>query len=236
MPPAVRDGHRTGLLVNRSGAYWCGARRGRQTAGGTSSGSRALDGPGPARLTRAPGRCALERPDGEPDRARPRRAIGTRRGLDRAPSRCDLSRSRSPRAHRTKGPTSRRGPSSAKGTLREHQVRLMVRGRPPIPSNHGASVDTEGHPLSLVMKGSGVRVPASASVSVQSLGFGAGALCEEGRGVAAGGGGEEVGEILVEAAALEAAGGVGREQPSDPLLAVLALAAERQLAIDHCAA
>ena len=71
--------------------------------------SRALDGPDPARLTRAPGRCALERPDGELDRARPRRAIGTRRGLDRAPSRCDLSRSRSPRAHRTKGPTSRRG-------------------------------------------------------------------------------------------------------------------------------
>jgi hypothetical protein len=35
------------------------------------------------------------------------------------------------------------------------------------------------------------------------------ALGEEGCGVAAGGGGEEVGEVFVEVAVLEAAGGVG---------------------------
>jgi hypothetical protein len=51
-------------------------------------------------------------------------------------------------------------------------------------------------------------------------------LCEEGWGVAAGGGGEQVGEVLVEVAALDAAGGVGGEQSRDSGLAGLALAAE----------
>ncbi len=47
---------------------------------------------------------------------------------------------------------------------------------------------------------------------------------------------EEVDEVGVQAAALEAAGGVGGEQAGDALLADLRLAAEAELAVDDCAA
>jgi hypothetical protein len=49
-------------------------------------------------------------------------------------------------------------------------------------------------------------------------------------------GGERVDEVGVQAAALQATGGVGRQEPFDAALAGLGLAAERQLAVDHRAA
>jgi hypothetical protein len=49
-------------------------------------------------------------------------------------------------------------------------------------------------------------------------------------------GGERVDEVVVEAAALEAAGGVRRQEPFDARFAAIGLAAERQLAVDDGAA
>jgi hypothetical protein len=51
-------------------------------------------------------------------------------------------------------------------------------------------------------------------------------------GVAAGFGGEDVGPVSVERAAVQAASLVDREQPFDRALAALGAAAERELAVD----
>src|SRR5665647_3916633 len=59
---------------------------------------------------------------------------------------------------------------------------------------------------------------------------------EQRDGVAADLGGEHVAEVGKEGAALQAAGDRGREQPRDGALALLGLAAQRQLAVDHRAA
>jgi hypothetical protein len=49
-------------------------------------------------------------------------------------------------------------------------------------------------------------------------------------------GDERVDEVGVQAAALQATGGVGRQEPFDAALAGLGSAAERQVAVDHGAA
>src|SRR5450756_1149428 len=59
---------------------------------------------------------------------------------------------------------------------------------------------------------------------------------EQRDGVAADLGGEHVAEVGKERAALQAAGDRGREQPRDGALALLGLAAQRELAVDHRAA
>src|SRR5665647_3037606 len=59
---------------------------------------------------------------------------------------------------------------------------------------------------------------------------------EQRDGVAADLGGEHVAEVGKEGAALQAAGDRGREQPRDGALALLGLAAQRELAVDHRAA
>src|SRR3954453_12058130 len=61
-------------------------------------------------------------------------------------------------------------------------------------------------------------------------------LGEEWGGVAAGVGGDRVDEVGVQAAALQAAGGVGGEEAFDAALAGLGLAAEAELAVDDGAA
>src|SRR5438477_4663607 len=58
------------------------------------------------------------------------------------------------------------------------------------------------------------------------------ALGEGGEGGAAGAGGERVGEVVVERAALEASGLVDREQPFGGAFAAFGLAAEGELAVD----
>jgi hypothetical protein len=55
-----------------------------------------------------------------------------------------------------------------------------------------------------IVPGKREEIVSVQSVVVDGLGLG-----EEGCGVAAGGGGEQVGEVLVQRAALQAAGGVG---------------------------
>ena len=68
-----------------------------------------------------------------------------------------------------------------------------------------ASCDDNGEAIRQIRK---LRMGAAQAVSVQLVGEDRLALCEEGFGLAAGGRGEELGEVLVQAAALEATGGV----------------------------